>query len=97
MTGSGSFLGYALLMLAAGLGIPIMATLNGGLGVRLQSPIMATTILFVMGLVISIAYGIATKGFPKSIPDDIPIYLYFGGIFVVFYILSITWVAPNSA
>ena len=36
---------YALLMLVAGIGIPVMATLNGGLGIKLQSPALAATIL----------------------------------------------------
>jgi transporter family-2 protein len=35
---------YAVLMLFAGIGIPIMATLNSGLGVKLQSPALAVSI-----------------------------------------------------
>ena len=34
---------YSSLMLFAGLGIPLMAALNGGLGNKLQSPALAAT------------------------------------------------------
>lgn len=90
-----SFLGYAILMILAGLGIPVMAAINGGLGVRLQNPAMATSILFVVGSLISIVYMLTTTGFTKHHSNDIPFYMYFGGVFVIFYILSITWVAPK--
>ena len=87
---------YALLMLVAGIGIPVMATLNGGLGVRLQSPALAATILFFVALVLAISYLITTEGFPEKIfPANVPVYFYFGGLFVLFYILTITWVAPR--
>jgi len=36
-----SSINHALIMLCAGVGIPIMAALNGGLGVKLQSPVLA--------------------------------------------------------
>jgi transporter family-2 protein len=87
---------YALLMLVAGLGIPIMAALNGNLGAKIQSPALATSILFVVGGVISLGYLFLSGGMPKSSPvEPIPVYFYFGGFFVIFYILSITWVAPK--
>lgn len=87
---------YALLMLVAGLGIPIMAALNGNLGTKLQSPILAATILFVVGGAISLGYLLLSGGIPKlgnEVP--IPFYFYLGGLFVSFYIFSITWVAPK--
>ena len=91
-----SSLAYALLMLVAGIGIPVMATLNGGLGARLQSPALAATILFFVALVLAISYLITTEGFPEKIfPANVPVYFYFGGFFVLFYILTITWVAPR--
>lgn len=87
---------YSLLMLIAGLGIPLMAALNGGLGARLQSPTLAAAILFLVGLVIAVAYLLVTEGMPtKLFVPDAPWYLYFGGFFVMFYILTITWVAPR--
>jgi bacterial/archaeal transporter family-2 protein len=90
-----SSLGYAILMLVAGFGIPIGATLNGVLGQKLQSTTLATTVLFVVGLLISVIVLIFTGGLPKSLPRDVPLYLFLGGGSVIFYVLSITWVAPR--
>lgn len=87
---------YALLMLAAGLGIPIMAALNSGLGTKIQSPALATSILFFVGGAVSLGYLFLSSGMPKLISEEsIPFYFYLGGLFVLFYILSITWVAPK--
>ena len=47
---------YATIMLVAGIGIPIMAALNAGLGIRLQSPGTASSILFLVGLFGSLTY-----------------------------------------
>lgn len=87
---------YALLMCVAGIGIPVMATLNGGLGTRLHSPALATVILFMVGGVVSLAYLILSGGIPKTpINEPIPIFFYLGGLFVLFYILSISWIIPK--
>ena len=87
---------YALLMTVAGIGIPVMAALNGSLGIKLQSPALATTILFIVGCSVSIAYLFISGEVPKSpFNKSIPIVFYLGGLFVIFYILSITWVAPK--
>ena len=87
---------YALLMLMAGLGIPVMAALNGGLGTKLHSPALATTILFFVGGMVSLGCLYISGGMPKFIPQKpIPVYFYLGGLFVIFYILSITWAAPK--
>jgi transporter family-2 protein len=87
---------YSFVMIIAGLGIPIMAALNGGLGTKLESPALAATILFFVGLVIAVAYLLTTEGVPSKLYlPDTPWFFYFGGFFVMFYILSITWVAPR--
>ena len=39
---------YALIMLLAGIGIPILAALNAALGVRLGNPAAAATLLFLV-------------------------------------------------
>lgn len=96
MSSFNNYIFYALLMLVAGLGIPIMAALNGSLGAKIQSPALATSILFIVGSVVSLGYLFISGGMPKSSPvEPIPVYFYFGGFFVIFYILSITWVAPK--
>jgi transporter family-2 protein len=87
---------YAIVMLTAGLGIPIMAALNGGLGSKLQSPALATAILFGVGFLASLLFLFFSEGMPTFKNYDlIPKYYYLGGLFVIFYILSITWVAPK--
>lgn len=87
---------YASLMTIAGLGIPIMAALNGNLGTKLNSSALATTILFMVGGVVSLAYLFLSDGMPKSpIKEPIPIFFYLGGLLVIFYILSMAWTAPK--
>jgi len=87
---------YAILMLFAGMGIPIMAALNAGLGTKLQSPSLAAAILFLVGMMASLAYMIVIEGKPKVfLGANAPFYFYLGGLFVVVYVLGITWVAPR--
>ena len=44
---------YALIMLLAGIGIPILAALNAALGTRLGNPAAAATVLFLVALAAS--------------------------------------------
>ncbi|MEQ8956180.1 MAG: DMT family transporter, partial [Gammaproteobacteria bacterium] len=62
-----SSLFYAALMLMAGVGIPIMAALNAGLGTRLQSPAYAAVILLFVGLTAALAYMLIFQGLPQSL------------------------------
>ncbi|MDA8100746.1 MAG: DMT family transporter [Nitrospiraceae bacterium] len=87
---------YAILMLFAGMGIPIMAALNAGLGAKLHSPALAAAILFLVGMAATVCYILVFEGMPKGVfGAQAPFYFYLGGLFVVFYVLSITWVAPR--
>jgi len=87
---------YAMLMLIAGIGIPIMGALSGGLGRKLQSPGSAVTILFFVGCVISLGYLFFVEGLPGKLPAaPVPIQYYLGGFFIVLYMFSITWVGPK--
>lgn len=87
---------YAMIMLVAGVGIPIMAALNASLGAKLQSPTLAASILFFVGLFIALTVLTLTEGIPSNLPiKSTPWYLYGGGLFVAYYVLSITWVAPK--
>jgi transporter family-2 protein len=90
-----AFWPIALLMVAAGIGIPIMATLNAGVGQQLQSPAAASAILFGLGLV---AAGLimAVTGAPNAAQiAAVPLWRYAGALLVLFYILSITWAGPR--
>ena len=87
---------YAVIMLVAGLGIPIMAALNGGLGTKLQSTALASVIIISVALLMAAIFLLVTEGIPTHINSSrIPWYFYFGGFFMVFYIVTITWIAPR--
>ena len=74
---------YALIMLAAGIGIPVLAALNAQLGNRIGSPAAAATVLFIVALCATTATLLLTTGAALA------------GFLVAFYVLSITWIAPR--
>ena len=85
----------SLIMVLAGIGIPIMAALNGGLGVRLGNPVQAATLLFAMALAISL---LALLVQPKPIVFNlgvVPLQYLLGGLFVALYVLSVTFIVPK--
>jgi transporter family-2 protein len=94
--GHASFLAIAVLMFVAGIGIPLMATLNAGLGRQLTSPAAATFILYCVGLALAFGVMMAMGGFPAAQKfQGIRPHFYMGAVFVVFYIVAITWAAPR--
>jgi transporter family-2 protein len=86
---------YALIMLAAGIGIPILAALNAALGRLMGSPAAAAAILFTVALTIA-AIATALTG-PQALARaaEAPKHLFLGGVLVAFYVLSITYIAPS--
>jgi len=87
---------YAGIMLAAGVGIPLLAALNAQLGARLGSPVAAGTVLFVVAFA-GAAVMLMLTGGPaplRALPDQ-PRHLLLAGLLVAFYVLSITYVAPR--
>ena len=87
---------YALVMLAAGIGIPILATLNAQLGNRIGSTAAAATVLFLVALcVVSVALILTSgAGSLASVPAQ-PKHLFLAGFLIAFYVLSVTWIAPR--
>lgn len=88
----------ALIMLVAGIGIPVLAALNAALGQRLGSPVAAGVILFIVALsttLIVFLIASATSGASLKGALSAPPHLFFAGCLVAFYVLSITWVAPS--
>jgi bacterial/archaeal transporter family-2 protein len=81
-------------MLLAGVGIPVMAALNGGLSARLGSPVSAAFVLFVVGAVASGLLLLAT-GAPSPFRAVAPFPFWLGGLLVAFYILCVTLAAPK--
>jgi transporter family-2 protein len=82
-------------MFLTGIGVPVLAALNAGLGRGLDNPAAATSVLFVGAFVISLG-ALAFSGVPTpSQFRSIPPQFYCGGVFMVFYILSVTYFAPR--
>ncbi len=86
---------HALIMLAAGIGIPVLAALNAQLGTRLGSPAMAATLLFVVAFSCAALTVLitGTAALPRALAQ--PRHLYLAGTLVAFYVISITYVAPT--
>lgn len=82
------------IVFGAGIGIPMMAAINGNLGARLASPVVATVILMFLGLVLSASYMVFSQGLPRMPVETPPLWTFTGGFFVVFYVLSVTAIAP---
>ena len=94
--GSADYLRYAAIMLAAGIGIPVLAALNAALGQRIGSPAMAALCLFCVAGAVTLFVVLATgggRGFSELAAQ--PRHLYLAGALVAFYILSITFIAPH--
>jgi transporter family-2 protein len=87
---------YALIMLAAGIGISVLAALNAQLGNRIGSPVAAATILFAVAFFITTLVLLLTSG-AISLASALaqPLHLFLGGFLVAFYVLSVTWIAPR--
>jgi transporter family-2 protein len=93
-TGAG-FTAIALMMIVVGMGIPVTAALNAGLGTHIQSPVAASTILFGVGLVMT-ALVLAFVGLPaRGVFSGLSPWYYLAAFGVVFYVLSVTWSAPR--
>ncbi len=87
---------YASIMLLAGIGIPLLAALNAKLGMRIGAPAAAAVVLFSVALLMSIAAMLVTRTASNlSLVFAQPKYLLLGGVFVAFYVLSVTWIAPH--
>jgi bacterial/archaeal transporter family-2 protein len=87
---------YALIMLLAGIGIPILAALNAQLGARIGAPVAASVVLFSVAL-LACAVVLTFSGQASAlaaVPAQ-PKGLLLGGLFVAFYVLSVTYVAPR--
>lgn len=86
---------YALIMLAAGIGIPTLAALNAALGRHMGSPTAAATILFTIALATTIVALLVTGPQALTRVAGAPKHLLLGGVLVAFYVLSITYIAPS--
>ena len=87
---------HAALMFAAGMGIPLLAGLNAALGQRMGSPVAAGAVLFAVAFASALLVLVVTgqgAAVPKALGQ--PPVLFLAGCLMVFYLLSITYVAPR--
>lgn len=82
------------IVFGAGIGIPTMAAINANLGGKLGNPVFATVILMLLGFVLSASYLLLVQGVPSWPEQTPPLWTFAGGIFVVFYVLAVTAIAP---
>ena len=87
--------GVALLMVAAGIGIPAMAAMSGTLGTHLTSPAAATTALIGVAFTAALVLTLSTDRTAFSGLATAPLHLLTGGLCVAFYALSITYAGPR--
>ena len=85
----------ASIMLAAGLGIPILASLNAELGQFIGSPVVAVIVLLGVAFLSICLISLTTNNFPMTKLIEAPKHLFIAGFFVVFYMLSVTAIAPH--
>lgn len=84
----------ALIMLLAGIGIPVLAALNAALGRSIGAPAVASVALFAVAFSIALIVALATTPGAVARLATAPKHLFLAGVLVAFYILSITWIAP---
>jgi transporter family-2 protein len=87
---------YGAIMLAAGIGIPVLAALNAQLGSRIGAPAAAAAVLFVVAFAGTAAVTLATGSVRAlALLPGQPPHLFAAGLLVAFYVLSVTFVAPR--
>lgn len=86
---------YAIIMLLAGIGIPMLAALNAALGTRIGSPVLATVCLFAIAFACAFTLFLSGPFQPTSSLQSAPKHFFLAGVLVAFYVLSITFIAPK--
>ena len=86
---------YALIMLAAGIGIPTLAALNAALGSYMGAPAAAVLVLFAVAFASCLAVTLVTGPGALLAVAGAPKHLLLGGTLVAFYVLSVTYIAPD--
>jgi transporter family-2 protein len=86
---------YGALMFLAGVGVPIMAALNAGLGGRIASPVFAAFILFLVAVLVTGGIAVMNPVPSKALLAATPLQYFLGGLCVAVYVLTVTSVAPR--
>ncbi|MEM6940490.1 MAG: DMT family transporter [Pseudomonadota bacterium] len=86
---------YALIMLVAGIGIPVLAAMNAALGRHVGSPAAAATVLFIVAFATALMVALVTGPHALNRFASAPKHLFLAGALIGFYVLSITFIAPR--
>ena len=86
---------FALIMLLAGVGIPVLAALNAALGQHIGSPAAAASVLFTVAFLACALVTLVTGPAALTQVASAPRHLLLAGLFVAFYVLSVTYIAPQ--
>ena len=89
-----SYSTYAVIMLAAGLGIPVMAALNAALGKIIGNPAGAVVMLLLVAMIAAGAICAISGSLSLTTLLTAPKHLFLAGVFAAFYMLSITYISP---
>ena len=90
-----SYTTSALIMFAAGLGVPLLAAINAQFGQFINSPIAAVTVMLCIAFSAILIIALTTLNLPFNQIVVAPKYCFLAGLLIVFYILSITTIAPR--
>ncbi|MEP5758103.1 MAG: DMT family transporter [Litoreibacter sp.] len=86
---------YALIMLIAGIGIPVLAALNAQLGRTIGGPAAASVVLFAVAFLTALVVALFVGINPITKVASAPKHLLFAGSLIAVYVLSITYIAPH--
>lgn len=86
---------YAIIMLFAGIGIPVLAALNAQLGRLIGAPAAASVVLFAVAFLTALVAAIITGPAAIAKVASAPKHLLIAGSLIAFYVLSITYIAPH--
>ena len=86
---------YALIMLVAGIGIPVLAAMNAAMGRYVGSPAAAAAVLFVVAFLTALVVVVATGPHALARFASAPKHWFLAGALIAFYVLTITYIAPH--
>lgn len=87
---------WILVVLVAGIVLPIQAGMNTRLGKEIQSPVWASLISFMVGAFALMVYTLFTKNnLNLSSAKSIPLYLWFSGVLGAFYVTTVIFAIPR--
>ena len=90
-----SGIAVSIVLAIAGIGIPIMAALNAGLGSKLGNPFAAVFALCLVASLCSLTLLIVSGPPSLGQVSRVPLYFFLGGFLFVFYLSAVTFGAPR--